>query len=84
MELGRHLVEGIKKMLRVGGELKWRDVARRGDPTAVMELIRAVAEVRYTAFHYMGEGDLAARIRGLVEGASLVVLDNQLLPRGCP
>jgi len=31
LELSRHLVEGIKRMLRVSGELKWRDVVRRGN-----------------------------------------------------
>ena len=29
--VGRHLVEGIKKMLRVGGELKWRGQEGRPD-----------------------------------------------------
>jgi len=82
LELGRHLVECIKKMLRVGGELKWRDVVRRGRPEAILALIQAAAEVRYTAFHYTGEAKLAARLEELVRGADLVVLDNQLLPRG--
>jgi len=82
LELGRHLVKGIKRMLRVGGELKWRDVVRRGRPEAVLVLIQAVAEVRYTAFHYTGEAELVARLEEIVQGANLVVLDNQLLPRG--
>jgi len=38
--------------------------------------------VRCTAFHYTGEAKLAARLEELVRGADLVVLDNQLLPRG--
>ena len=82
LELGRHLVEGIKRMLRVGGELKWRGVVRRGRPETVLALIQAAAEVRYSAFHYTGEAELAARLEELVRGADLVVLDNQLLPKG--
>jgi len=82
LELGKYLVEGIKRMLRVGGELKWRDVVRRGRPEAVLALIQAAAEVRYTAFHYTGAAELAARLEEIVQGADLVVLDNQLLPRG--
>jgi len=82
LELGRHLVEGIKRMLRVGGELKWRDVVRRGKPEAVLALIQTVAEVRYTVSHYTGEAELAARLEEIVQGADLVVLDNQLLPKG--
>jgi len=41
-----------------------------------------VAEVRYTAFHYTGDSELAARLGEIVRGADLVVLDNQLLPKG--
>jgi len=82
LELGKYLVEGIKRMLRVGGELKWRDVVRRGRPEAILALIQAAAEVRYTAFHYTGESELAARLEEIVQGADLVVLDNQLLPKG--
>lgn len=38
--------------------------------------------MRYTAFHYTGEAEVAARLEELVRGADLVVLDNQLLPKG--
>jgi len=70
LELGKYLVEGIKRMLRVGGELKWRDVVRRGRPEAVLALIQAAAEVRCTAFHYTGEAELAARLEELVRGST--------------
>jgi hypothetical protein len=79
MELGLHLVERIKRMARVGGELKWSDVRRRADVGAVLRLISEAAEVRHAVFHYKSAEDVERALAGLVEGAVLVVADNQLL-----
>jgi len=81
LELGAHLVENLKRMLHVGGELKWLDVRRRGNVVAVIELIRKVADIRYSAIHYTSPEDLARAVEELASGAKLVVIDNQLLPR---
>lgn len=81
LELGAHLVENLKRMLHVGGELKWLDVRRRGNVVAVIELIRRVADIRYSAIHYTSPEDLARAVEELASGAKLVVVDNQLLPR---
>jgi hypothetical protein len=80
LELGAHLVENLKRMLHVGGELKWLDVRRRGNVVAI-ELIRMVADIRYSAIHYTSPEDLARAVEELASGAKLVVVDNQLLPR---
>lgn len=84
LELGYHLVEGIKTFLKVGGELKWRAVKRRGDPETVISLIRQVAEIKYIAFHYKGPEDVTKGVEILARGASLVVVDNQLLQGAKP
>ncbi|AET32941.1 hypothetical protein P186_1522 [Pyrobaculum ferrireducens] len=79
LELGRHLVDNIKRMLRIGGELKWRAVKRRGNPEAVIALIEKAAELRYTAFHYKTPEGFLRELEELARDAALAVLDNQLL-----
>lgn len=79
MELGAHLVKNIKRLLGIGGELKWIEVRRRGDPEVVMELISRVTDVRHGVFHFEGRGQFMERLRRLVEGAAVVVADNQLM-----
>ncbi len=76
-----NLVGNLKQMFHVGGELKWLDVRRRGNVVAIIELIRMVADVRYSAIHYIPPEDLARAVEELASGAKLVVVDNQLLPR---
>lgn len=81
MELGRHVLERIRRLARVGGELKWGDVRRRADVQMVIRLISEVAEVRYKVFHFASYADVEKALEELAEGALLVVVDNQLLAR---
>ncbi|AET33169.1 hypothetical protein P186_1759 [Pyrobaculum ferrireducens] len=81
MELGRHVLERIRRMARVGGEVKYSDVRRRADVEAVVRLISEVAEVRFRVVHFTSHGDVEEAVAELSRGAVLVVLDNQLLPR---
>ncbi|RFA95572.1 DUF3800 domain-containing protein [Pyrobaculum aerophilum] len=79
MELGSNVVERIRRMARIGGELKWGDVRRRADASAVIRLISEVAEVRYAVFHFSSYADVERALGDLARGALLVVVDNQLL-----
>ncbi|MGC9131931.1 MAG: DUF3800 domain-containing protein [Pyrobaculum sp.] len=80
LELGRHLVDNIKRMLRIGGER--RAVKRRGNPEAVIDLIEKAAELRYVAFHYKTPEGFLRELEELARDAALAVLGNQLLHGG--
>ncbi len=44
MELGRHLLERIRRLARVCRELKWSDIRRKADAQSVTRLISEAAE----------------------------------------
>jgi len=83
LEVGSWIVDAIKRVAKVGGELKWRDVERRGVAEFALGLIRSAATyVNGSATHFLDFNNFANFVMGLIpKGTRLVVLDHQLLPR---
>ncbi|MEL9990066.1 MAG: hypothetical protein QXP98_03105 [Thermoproteus sp.] len=78
--MGAHLLEVLKRLVKVSGEVKWRDVKRRNPDAA--RLVFEVVEARWAVFHYRSPDDVVRAVSELAKGVRLVVVDNQLLPRG--
>jgi len=78
--------DALRRRLGVTGELKWREVKRRGGFAVVEELERRL-ETAWVSFHYQNQVNLATALWQLMKQlrASLYVVDEGLVnPRVFP
>lgn len=80
LDVGVDVLEQIKQMARLRGEVKWRDVKRRA--AGAIEVVFSRVEARWTVLHFNDWGDLQRAVARLAAGSRLVVVDHQLLPKG--
>lgn len=80
MEAGSHVLEVLKRLVKVSGEVKWRDVKRRNPAAA--KLLFEIVDAKRIVIHYRTPDDVVRAVAELARGARLAVVDNQLFPKG--